>query len=48
MFKVRKFLRYCQRHLDASLPASVPTIIGWVLYELHRGALSTPSLEMYM
>jgi len=48
MSKVRAFLKYCQQHHRAPLPAAVPTIIGWILYELQRGALSPPSLEKYL
>lgn len=31
MAKVRAFLTYCQRHDRKTLPASVPTLIGWIL-----------------
>lgn len=48
MTKVRAFLKYCAEHSRAPLPASVPTIIGWILYELQRGALAPPSLEKYL
>jgi len=48
MSKVRAFLKYCKQYSRAPLPAAVSTIIGWILHELERGALSPPSLEKYL
>lgn len=48
MSKFRAFLKYCNEHERAPMPATAPTIIGWILYELQRGALSPPSLEKYL
>jgi len=46
--KVRAFLKYFKQYSRAPLPAAVSTIIGWILHELERGALSPPSLEKYL
>lgn len=48
MYKFRAFLKYCSEHERAPIPATVTTVIGWILYELQRGALSPPSLEKYL
>lgn len=48
MTKCRTLFRYCQAHNRAPLPASVPTMIGFILYELERARLSPPSLDKYL
>lgn len=48
MAKCRAFFPYCAQHNRDPLPASVPTVIGYVLYELERGALAPPSLAKYL
>lgn len=48
MSKCRALFRYCQEHNHAPLPASSSTVIGYVLYELQRGALAPPSLTKYL
>jgi len=48
MAKCRAFFRYCQRYHRAPLPASVPTVIGYILYEMQRGQLAPPSLQKYL
>lgn len=48
MSKCRAFFTYCAEHSRDPLPASVPTIIGYILYELERGALAPQSLSKYL
>lgn len=48
MSKFRAFARYCNEHGRAALPADPSTVVGYVLYEQHRGALAPPSLEKYI
>jgi len=48
MSKCRAFFSYCAEHHRDPLPASVSTVIGYVLYELERGALAPPSLSKYL
>lgn len=48
MSKVRAFFTYFQCHPRTPLPAPVPTLIGWVLFERQRCALAPPSLEKYL
>lgn len=44
-YKMRALFLSCKMHQCAPLPASVPTLIGWVLFDRQRGALAPPSLE---
>jgi len=44
MSKCRAFFHYCDVHDRAPLPATVDTLIGFILFELQRGALAPPSL----
>lgn len=46
--KCRAYFRYCQKHDRYPLPASPGTIIGYILFELERGALAPPSLQKYL
>jgi len=48
MSKCRAFFAYCATHHRAPLPASVATIVGYVVYELERGTLAPPSLSKYL
>lgn len=48
MSKCRAFFHYCSVHGRAPLPASVDTLIGYILFELQRGALAPPSLSKYL
>lgn len=48
MSKCRAFFKYCQTHDRAPLPASVSTLIGFILFELERAKLSPPSLDKYL
>lgn len=48
MSKCRAFFRYCATHHRPPLPASPETMIGYILFELQRGALSPPSLAKYL
>lgn len=48
MAKFRAFLRYCDAHARAPLPADHSTVVGYILYEQHRGALKPPSLQKYL
>lgn len=48
MSKCRGFFSYCKQYNRDPLPASMPTVIGYVLHELERGALAPPSLSKYL
>jgi len=48
MSKCRAFFIYCGKYNRAPLPASVATIIGYILHELERGQLAPPSLSKYL
>lgn len=48
MSKCRAFFSYCKLHNRDPLPASAPTVIGYILHELTRGALAPPSLAKYL
>lgn len=48
MSKFRFFLTYCSDHGRAPLPADPCTIVGYILWEQHRRALSPPSLHKYL
>lgn len=48
MGKFRAFLKYCAAHGRAPLPADPTTLVGYVLWEQQRGALSPPSLTKYL
>lgn len=48
MSKFRAFLKYCSAHGRAPLPADPTTLVGYILWEQQRGALSPPSLSKYL
>lgn len=48
MSKCRAFFRYCATHHRPPLPASTETMIGYILFELQRAALTPPSLAKYL
>lgn len=48
MSKCRAFFSYCKDHNRDPLPASAPTVIGYILHELTRGALAPRSLAKYL
>eukprot|EP00170_Pyropia_yezoensis_P000990 contig_4604_g993 len=48
MSKCRGFFSYCKQYDRDPLPASMPTVMGYVLYELENGALAPPSLAKYL
>lgn len=48
MSKRRGFFSHCKQYDRDPLPASVPTVIGYVPYELERGKLAPPSLSKYL
>lgn len=48
MSKIRAFARYCDEHGRAALSADPSAVVGYVLYEQHRGAFSPPSLEKHI
>lgn len=47
MSSFRAFLKHCNDHKRAPMPATAPTVIGWILYELQRSTMSPPALEKY-
>jgi len=48
MSKCCAFFINCGKYNRAPLPASVATIIGYILHELERGQLAPPSLSKYL
>lgn len=48
MSKCRALFHYCDVYNRATLPASVDTLIGYILFEFRRGALARPSLSKYL